>query len=415
MSAHTLQSNLRVGIDALRANPLRTALSILGVIIGVGSLVAVLSVGDGLEATMREQLDATTDVLVFTVAPITTEQVGGQQFPLDTFPVFTVADVREAAKIEGLAGVTGEITGRAEATDERGRVRRMVDVLGMTESRQEMAKVPISLGRMLNAEDVNDTTTPRVVLSRALAERYAAADSLASPSALLDRAVLLEGTPFTVRGITADSSTDERAWVSLGTVARALPPSARARPVTLLAKFADVVMADAVRARVAQWADARFGVGTTRLVSSESRLDQAAKGILLFKLFMGAITGISLLVGGIGIMNVMLASVAERTREIGIRKAVGATRGDIQSQFLAESVAIASFGSALGVALGLTAAFSITALMRAKLAGVGIQASVSWSTILVAVASAAFVGLVFGTYPARRAARLDPIDAIRHE
>jgi len=415
MSAHTLQSNLRVGIDALRANPLRTALSILGVIIGVGSLVAVLSVGDGLEATMREQLDATTDVLVFTVAPITTEQVGGQQFPLDTFPVFTVADVREAAKIEGLAGVTGEITGRAEATDERGRVRRMVDVLGMTESRQEMAKVPISVGRMLNAEDVNDTTTPRVVLSRALAERYAAADSLASPSALLDRAVLLEGTPFTVRGITADSSTDERAWVSLGTVARALPPSARARPVTLLAKFADVVMADAVRARVAQWADARFGVGTTRLVSSESRLDQAAKGILLFKLFMGAITGISLLVGGIGIMNVMLASVAERTREIGIRKAVGATRGDIQSQFLAESVAIASFGSALGVALGLTAAFSITALMRAKLAGVGIQASVSWSTILVAVASAAFVGLVFGTYPARRAARLDPIDAIRHE
>jgi putative ABC transport system permease protein len=87
----------------------------------------------------------------------------------------------------------------------------------------------------------------------------------------------------------------------------------------------------------------------------------------------------------------------------------------VLQQFLAEAVAIASLGSALGVALGLTAAFSITALMRAKLPGMGIHASVSWSTILVAVVSAALVGLVFGTYPARRAARLDPIDAIRHE
>jgi len=268
---------------------------------------------------------------------------------------------------------------------------------------------------MLNADDVNDTTTPRVVLSQALAARYAEADSLPSPSALIDGTILLERTPFTVRGITADSATDERAWVSLATVNRALPPSVRARPVGLSAKFADVLMADSVRARVSRWADARFGVGTTRLRSNASRVEQAAQGILLFKLFMGAITGISLLVGGIGIMNVMLASVTERTREIGIRKAVGATRGDVLSQFLAEAVAIASLGSALGVALGLTAAFSITALMRAKLPGMGVQASVSWSTILVAVVSAALVGLVFGTYPARRAARLDPIDAIRHE
>lgn len=130
---------------------------------------------------------------------------------------------------------------------------------------------------------------------------------------------------------------------------------------------------------------------------------------------MGAVTCISLLVGGIGIMNVMLASVSERTREIGIRKAVGARRADVRSQFLAESVAISGFGSAIGVALGLAASFGITAVMRARVSGMEIHASVSWSTILVAVASAAIVGLVFGTYPARRAARLDPIDAIRHE
>ncbi len=107
--------------------------------------------------------------------------------------------------------------------------------------------------------------------------------------------------------------------------------------------------------------------------------------------------------------------MTERTREIGIRKAMGARKRDVLWQFLAESVAVASLGSGLGVVLGLSGAFAITAIMRSRLEGMQIFASVSWSTIAVAVCSALFVGLVFGTYPARRAAGLDPIDAIRHE
>ena len=415
MPSPTLSQNLRVGLDALRANPLRAVLSTLGVIIGVGALVAVLSVGDGLEETMREQLDATTSVLFFTVAPVTTETVDGQEFPLDTFPVFSVSDVREAARVPGMVAITGEIAARTEAGDAAGRVRRLVFVWGITESWQTMASLPIAHGRMLDASDVDDVTTPRVVLSHALAMRYVAADSLSSPAALLDRAILLGGTPFTVRGVTSDSVREEAAWVSLATVERALPPTVRPRAVSLSGKFADPLTADSVRAQLSRWADARFGEGTTQFRSNQSRLEQAAQGILLFKLFMGAITGISLLVGGIGIMNVMLASVTERTREIGIRKAVGARSADVRSQFLAESVAISALGSAIGVALGLSASFGITAVMRAQVPGMAIQASVSWSTIAVAVLSAAFVGLVFGTYPARRAGRLDPIDAIRHE
>jgi putative ABC transport system permease protein len=187
------------------------------------------------------------------------------------------------------------------------------------------------------------------------------------------------------------------------------------RAVMMVGKFARVEEADSVRARLMRWADARFGAGTTQFRSNEGRLEQAAQAVLLFKLFMGAITGISLLVGGIGIMNVLLASVTERTREIGIRKAMGARKRDVLWQFLAESVAVASLGSGLGVVLGLTGAYGITWLMRSQLTGMLIYASVSWSTVLVAVCSAVFVGLVFGTYPARRAARLDPIDAIRHE
>jgi putative ABC transport system permease protein len=129
---------------------------------------------------------------------------------------------------------------------------------------------------------------------------------------------------------------------------------------------------------------------------------------------MGAITGISLLVGGIGIMNVLLASVAERTREIGIRKATGARPRDVLIQFLAESVTITGVGSLIGISLGLAAAFVITSIIRAQTRAI-LFAAFTWGTVAVAVGAAVVVGLTFGMYPALRASRLSPIDAIRHE
>jgi putative ABC transport system permease protein len=129
---------------------------------------------------------------------------------------------------------------------------------------------------------------------------------------------------------------------------------------------------------------------------------------------MGAFSAISLVVGGIGIMNVLLASVAERTREIGIRKAVGARRRDVLVQFLTESVAIAGAGCALGIALGLSTAFGVTSLIRAR-TDMPIFAGASVSTIAISAAAAFLVGLIFGVYPALRAARLSPLDAIHRE
>ena len=141
---------------------------------------------------------------------------------------------------------------------------------------------------------------------------------------------------------------------------------------------------------------------------------QARQGMLVFKLVMGAIAGISLLVGGIGIMNILLASVIERTREIGIRKAAGARQRHVLIQFLAEAVVITAAGSVLGVILGLTGAFSITAGIR-HFTDAPIYAAFTWPSVAVAAGAALLVGLIFGTYPAKRAARLSPIDAIRHE
>jgi putative ABC transport system permease protein len=151
------------------------------------------------------------------------------------------------------------------------------------------------------------------------------------------------------------------------------------------------------------------------VVAAEAQLAEVARGFLILKLFLGALAGISMLVGGIGIMNIMLASVTERTREIGIRKAIGANARDIRLQFLTEAVAISAVGSGAGVVLGLVLAALSVAAMRALVEVDGLHVVVTPWTVLLSASIAVVIGLVFGTYPARRASRLSPIDAIRHE
>jgi putative ABC transport system permease protein len=174
---------------------------------------------------------------------------------------------------------------------------------------------------------------------------------------------------------------------------------------------------DSVRRDLDAWLAPRYGAPGQRYevqMSAADQLEQARRGILLFKIMMGAFSAITLLVGGIGIMNVLLAAVLERTREVGIRKAMGARRRDILVQFLAESVVIAGAGAALGVAFGLAGAFLVAGMMKA-MAESPVQAAFRWPSVLTAVGLSLGIGLVFGIYPALRAARLSPVDAMRTE
>ena len=415
-------SSLRIGLQTLRSNPLRTILSTLGVVMGVASLVAVLAIGDGVEAFTRSQLQRTTDLQTVTVTPIAYDLIDRVRVPRSGYPVFTLDDADSlAAQLDGSASVSIVARGSGLVARTRGSRPRAASVVATVPAAGERLRLTFAAGRFVSDADVR-TGSRVVVLSRGLAAALAQPDSSAgTPRAVLPGdTVQVQGHPFRVIGLLAAEKGQEKelgAIVPFSVPAEATIPSTEVNPPLLLVRAAQVEGVDTVRARTERWLTTRYGEWREKVkvqTEAASRLQQARQGILIFKLAMGSFAAISLIVGGIGIMNVLLASVLERTREIGVRKAIGARSRDILLQFLAESVAISGVGSVLGVAAGLAGAFAVTAIMRARTEAI-IFAAFTWPTLVVAAVIAVAIGLASGTYPALRAARLSPIDAMRHE
>jgi len=409
-----LRESLYQGLSALGINPLRTTLSTIGIIIGVASVIMTLSLGDGLGDYARDSLAVTTDVQTVSVASRTSVVRDGFSFPVSGYPIFTLVD---AAALQQIVGDSGEVTMAAS-----GRAIVMappapphaVSVNATLANFITFGRKEVEFGRYFTDAEARRNASV-VVLSHKLA---AVLSRTGDPALIVGRAVRVGDRPLTVIGI-MPAYVGERlfgVYVPIGAASTTFQSAGLVTP-TLQVRARSIEGVNGVHDMIVGWLAGRFP-HWERIVDVElesARLAQVNNALLVFKLVMGALAGVSLVVGGVGIMNVLLASVTERTREIGVRKAVGATRRDILFQFLVESLALASAGTGLGTVIGLGGAFALAAVARRFAGELPMYAAVSRGTLIIAVLAATTVGITFGMYPALRAARLSPIDAIRHE
>ncbi len=407
----TIPQSAAMGVSALTVNPLRTFLSALGVVIGVAALVSVMSLGAGVADFAARQIAETTDLLGVSIAPSTTLSIDGQRVRRNDIIRFTADDavsLRDAVHGESKMGLVA--FGAAIATHGADTTPRGFSVTGNLPRHFADAEMTLVAGRTFQGPE-----TGVVVLNRRAAA-LVAGDTI-HPEASVGRRLVLNGHELTVIGVVTGgrhSATVYGAFVPLADAERTIAGPSTAT-FTILAPSIEQV--DRIRREAEVWAASRFGpTWRERLTvgSNRERVEQAATAMHVFRLLMGSVAGISLLVGGVGIMNVLLAAVVERTREIGVRRAVGARRRDVLAQFLAESVFISTAGAAIGAVLGVAIAFAAAAVMRQQ-TGAPVSALVSADTMAISAGLAVAVGIGFGLYPAVRASRLTPLDALRHE
>lgn len=397
-----------VALQTLRTNPLHTLLSTLGLIIGVAALVAILALGDGLEHYARSQLAQTTDLHVVMVTSRTTQRIDGVPVRLDEPARLTLED---RTALAGRFPQSRFLMSQRQPVavslpDDTVRTAAFAE---FTEPLLfEVQEAPLVAGRLFDADDAA-AGRPVALVAASLAERLRPG---AAPRALLGTSVLLGEQPFEVIGVLETNRPDAPPLVMA-------PIQAAPTDGSLPMLYAEAPTLEAVsqlRGDLEAWLDERFEAGRAgfALTTNQARLAQAQRGALVFKIIMGFIVGLSVLVGGIGIMNVLLMAVTERTREIGVRKATGARRGDVVLQFLTESVAIAGLGGLLGIAFGIAVVFAGAVVVR-QMARVPFEPVLTASSVGLVFGVAVLIGILFGTYPAWRAASLEPVDAIRHE
>mgnify|MGYP001048588806 CR=1 FL=1 len=411
-----LTEQIRLALRALSVNKLRSALTMLGIIIGVGAVITLLSVGEGVQNLVRSQLQSIGTNLLFVVSG----NLGGSSSSGLSLTLKDAEAIADPFNVPDVSAVAPEVLSNADVS--YGKTSLRVSVSGVTPSYVEVRNRPVALGAFLDDVDINARSRVTVIGSR-IAERLFDEAGVYPIGATLK----INNIPFKVIGVLEErggtggpgGNQDEVVVVPLSTAHERLFPrfhNRKGEPM-LSVVYAQVVSEDRMEAasqEISELLRQRHNIlfqddDDFTVINQQDLLSIFGQITGVLTIFLGAIAGISLLVGGIGIMNIMLVSVTERTREIGLRKAVGAKRRDILVQFLIESVVLALVGGLVGVALGAGGALAISRLQS------DLTAVVTPQSVLLATSFSAAVGLFFGIYPATRASRLNPIEALRYE
>jgi putative ABC transport system permease protein len=400
---------LSVALGALRANKLRSMLTMLGIVIGVAAVIAMVALGTGAQTAVKDRISALGTTLL-TVNP--GQQRGMGVVIQDQSVKLTMDDARALdERGENILAVQPEMSRSLQVTWQNKNTN--VQVVGTTSNYPEVRKYELASGRMFTSQE--DQAMQRVaVLGPAVATNM----GLQSSDALMDENIRIRGVQFRVIGILKSKgqtgfgmNPDEQILIPITTARFRVLGTDRLRSIGVLAESEDRIPDAMASIQKVLRREHRLGPGRPddfQMRSQADFLNTLGETTQVFTYLLSGIAAVSLLVGGIGIMNIMLVSVTERTREIGIRKALGATRSAILLQFLIEAVVLCCLGGLIGIVVGSGGATLLSNLFQWN-------TKISPAAIGLAFAFSAIVGLIFGVWPARRAATLDPIVALRYE
>ena len=406
-----IPSTIRIAFRALRVNKMRSGLTMLGIIIGVAAVIAMVAVGAGASSKIAEQISSMGSNLLIILPGATTS--GGVRMGAGTQPTLTMGDaeaiMRECPAVEAVAP-----THNGVAQVVYSHMNWSTGVVGTTPSYLYIREWQLAGGRTFTAQDVKSATKAALVGRTVVENLFGDEDPVG-------KVIRIQNLPFTVLGVLAEKGQDARGHDQDDTI---MIPITTAQKKLFGVQFPGMVRIITVKAKsiqdlaaaerqITELLKQRHRIGpkqdndfTVRNLTQFMQAREESSKVMT--LLLGAIASVSLLVGGIGIMNIMLVSVTERTREIGIRMAIGAKTWDIRLQFLIEALALSLLGGIIGIVIGVSAS---TIISRAS----GWPVIVSPLSVLLAFGFSGIVGMFFGFYPAYKASLLNPIDALRYE
>jgi putative ABC transport system permease protein len=409
-----LSEVLRIAGEGISRNKLRALLTMLGVIIGVGAVIIMIAISAGTEATISDNITQLGTNLLFVTQKMGVQMVSRSAGTSSDFLTYDDAEAI-GSSITGISGVVVE-RDISESLKYGSNSVDSISVIGTTPSYGDVRDVPLASGRFITQNDI-DNNAKVVVLGYSTAKTlFGDADPVGEKIYVGDYKLTVVGV-MGKKGVVGNTDYDERVYIPLSLVFEkyTFSPFARIQgdqvgtilvQVTNLSDMSKVITQ--IQILLAKRHDSTVSSLPYSVTTQEDIISTQESTTAAFRELLAWVAAVSLVVGGIGIMNIMLVSVTERTREIGIRQATGATPGDIRGQFITEALLLSLTGGLIGVIVGVGGSWLFSQVG-------GMRTVVMPNSILLAFVSAAIVGIFFGFYPANKAAQLDPIEALRHE